>query len=473
MEPPVQEKVPDTVEHVYKTHRGLSKKTVQFYDIKMAVCDGVDTSYLFTQPNGMIKVKKINPRSRSEAYKWVGNDETGGLFAKDKFPAGSKPSITITEGDHDAASIYEVTGGTTAAVSVQSAAVALRDIEKDRDYLNSFDKIILAFDNDEAGKAAVKKVMSAGFFDFNKLYWVQFDKHKDANAYLQAGDLQDLSKAWKSAKKYSPDNIISTFSEIAEALKESHEDELGTYPTETLTNMLYGFHRGQVVVVKGMEGIGKTELFRMCEHHLLKTTSCKLGLIHMEEDKSTTIKGVATYESGIPCTLPDSGVTEENILKYYSDAVGGSEDRVFLYTMFGGDDPDDVLDSIRFLVSSGGVDIIFLDHISILVTGVEDGDERRKLDYLSTKLKKMCKELKFCLVLISHVNDEGQTRGSRNITKIADTVIDLSRDKLADDEVEKNSLYVTIEKNRMSGRTGKAGKLFFNSNTFKLEETGG
>jgi twinkle protein len=462
---------PHTVEYVYKSHRGLSKKTLEFYKLPVAVVDGVDTSYIFEYPNGSKKIKRLNPINKKDKYRWDGGEANqAGLYGSNLFAPGSKSSITITEGEHDAPSIFEVTGGSTAAVSVQSSSTAYRDIEGNRDYLNSFDKIILAFDNDEAGKNALRKIMSAGLFDFNKLYWVPFDKHKDANAYLQAGDLSDLSKVWKSAKKYTPDNIISTYEEIKEALKEAREEEIGTYPTERLTNMLYGFHRGQVVVVKGMEGIGKTEIFRMMEHHLLKTTKCKLGLIHMEEDKSTTIKGVATYELGIPCALPDSGVSEGDILKGYSQATGGEEDRIFLYTMFGGDDPDDVLDSIRFLVSSGGVDIVFLDHISILVTGVEEGDERRKLDYISTKLKKMCKELKFCLVMITHVNDEGQTRGSRNISKIADTVIDLSRDKLAEDEIEKNSLYISVEKNRMSGRTGKGGVLYFNPSTFKLEE---
>jgi len=462
--------VGETVDYVLKAHRGLSRSTVEFYNITTKVVDGNDYAYGFVYPNGATKVKRIGDVPRKERYKWSGEANAAGLFGKDLFAAGSKKSITITEGEHDAPSFYEISGGSTASVSVQSSSTALRDIDLERDYVNSFDKIILAFDNDEAGQAATKKVMASGLFDFNKMYYVPFTKHKDANAYLQAGDINDLVRDWKAAKKYTPDNIISTFDEIRNALSEAREDEIGTYPTQKLNEMLYGFHRGQVVVFKAQSGIGKTEVFRMCEHHLLKTTTCKLGLIHMEEDKSTTIKGVATYELGIPCALPDTGVSEETILSAYSSAVSGQEDRVFLYTMFGGDDPNDVLDSIRFLVSSGGVDIVFLDHITMLVTGVEEGDERRKLDYMSTKLKKMCKELKFCLCMITHVNDDGQTRGSRNIEKIADVMIDLSRDKLADDEYEKNTTYITVEKNRMTGRTGKAGKLYFNSSTFKLEE---
>lgn len=460
----------DLVDFVFKKHRGLSQKTIEFYNIQTKVVGGEDYSWGFQYPNGSIKAKRIDPTVRKHKYQWIGNPNEAGLFGRNLFLPGSKKTVIVTEGEHDAPSFYEILGGSVASVSVQSSSTALRDVTIDRDWLNSFDRIIIAFDNDESGQTALRKVMSSGLFDFNKMYYIPFSKHKDANAYLQNDDIESLLLDYKAAKKYTPDNIISTFDEIKKALQESHEDEIGQYPTDTLNNMLYGLYRGQVVVVKGLEGIGKTEIFRMMEYHLLKNTECKLGIIHMEEDKSTTIKGLATYELGVPCNLPDTGVSEENILEGYSAAVGNREDRVFIYTMFGGDDPDDVLDSIRFLVSSGGVDVVFLDHITMLVTGVEEGDERRKLDYMSTKLKKMTKELKFCLVMISHVNDDGQTRGSRNITKIADVVINLDRDKLAEDPIERNSLMVTLEKNRKTGRTGRAGQLYFNPDSFKLEE---
>jgi twinkle protein len=461
----------DIVTAEYVPHRGLSQKTLEFFDVKTKLVNGIPLEWGFPYPNGAYKIKRVNPKSRSDKYVWKGEANTAGLFGADRFPAGSRESITITEGEHDALAIREAVGDKTAATSVQSSSTALRDCDLNRAYINSFDKIILAFDNDEAGKSALKKVVSSGLFDFNKVYYIPFDRHKDANEYLVAKERDELLKVWKACKKYTPDNIISTFNEISEALKENREDEIGTYPTDRLNDMLYGFYRGQVVLVKGLEGIGKTEIFRLMEFHLLKTTDCKLGLIHMEEDKATTIKGVATYELGVPCNLPDTGVSEEDVLRGYRDAVKGREDRVYIYTMFGGDDPDDVLDSIRFLVASGGVDIVFLDHITMLVSGVEEGDERRKLDYISTKLKKMAKELKFCLVMITHVNDDGQTRGSRMISKIADTMINLNRDLTADDENDRNTLWMTIEKNRFTGRTGKAGGLFFNTNTFKLEES--
>jgi hypothetical protein len=72
--------------------------------------------------------------------------------------------------------------------------------------------------------------------------------------------------------------------------------------------------------------------------------------------------------------------------------------------------------------------------------------------------------------MISHVNDNGQTRGSRNISKIAHTVIDISRDKLAESEEIRNTTFLTVEKNRFGSKTGPGGKLFFDPVTFKIND---
>lgn len=457
------------IKYVRKPFRGLNDDTVKFYNILHKVVDGVETEIGFIYPNGSAKVRS----TKEKKFYTSGSITEAGLFGRDKFNVGSRRTVTITEGEIDAATMYQVLGGNSACVSVQSASTAFRDCKLDYEWLNSFEKIILAFDGDEPGQKASRAV--ASLFDFNKVHHLKFEKYKDPNEFIhneaKVNDSAELASIWSNAKKYTPDHIISNFSEIAESLKEAREETLGTYPHPTLQNALYGLHRGEVIVFKGMEGIGKTEVIRSIEYHLLKTQpDIKIGVIHLEEDKATTIRGVAAYESGIPYNIPDTGASEAEILASYKRAVGDREDRLYIYTMFGGDEPDEVLESIRFLVSKGGCDVIFLDHITMLVTGSENDDERRKLDYISTKLKKMAKELKFCLVMISHVNDDGKTRGSRNITKVANTVIHMTRDLQAVDELERNTTTLKIEKARQAGsRTGPGGRFIYDAGTCQLK----
>lgn len=471
---------PEYETYKYVSFRGISERTMEKYNavagFKGDELDSIVYSYkspTVTDEEAVGKVRYVGVETKKgkNPFSTFGKLNDEGLYGKHVHTAGSLPSITIFEGQDDALTGDTVFGDRSACLSVQSASTALRDIKKDREYINSFDKIIFWFDNDQAGKEALDKVIKAGLFDFNKMFIVGETSYKDANDYLQADERKEIFTIWKSAKKYTPDGIISTFSEIENALNKANEDQIGTYPFETLQHNLFGLHRGEVIIFKAPEGIGKTETFRAIEHHLLKTTDKRIGIIHLEEDDGTTIKAIATYELGVPCVLPDYGVTKKEIFDAYVKAVGNREDRVYMHSHFGADDPDVILDNIRFLTTVCGCDFIFLDHITMLVTGLgDDGDERRKLDYISTKLKLMAKEIGFCLVMISHVNDDGQTRGSRNITKIANTVVDIFRNKVADDIRERNTTYYTIEKARLGGRTGPGGKVFFDPDTYNMRD---
>lgn len=442
--------------------RGISKKTAQFYGVQTKFADEEPVERAF--PFG--KALKIKNIQNKKDMRCVGPFKDAKLFGMDLFDRGSRKSVTITEGEEDAMAAYEMLRGNSACVSLKSGAgSAFRDLSSPDiyDYLNTFDRIYICFDNDEPGQTAVRSLQ--GLFDFKKVYHVRMTKFKDANDYLEAGEADEFERMWKSAKRFVPDNIISSFSDIERALDESKDDMLGTYVSEALNDKLYGIFAGDVIVVKAMEGVGKTEFFRASEYHLLKNTEYPIGIIHLEEDNATTIKAIAGYELGVPAVLPDCGLSRQDILDGYKRAVRDDEGRIHIHSSFDIEDEGSFLGNIRFLVSAAGCRFIFLDHISWLATGGDDEDERKKLDRISQKLKLLAKELKFALIMISHVNDNGQTRGSRNISKVANVVISLHRDLNAGS----NATEYLVEKARLGGGTGPAGQMFYHRRTGRLE----
>lgn len=446
-------------------HRGLSDGTLRFYNIKTRFIDDVPVETGFIHPNKAVKIRRYGEVQKKDRFYVKGEfSKNPGLFGQNFFDPGSKESVTICEGVYDSPTIYQITAGNTAAVSVLSTATAKRDCIANRDWINSFPKIILCFDNDEQGRIAESEV--ARLFDFTKVYRVRLSKFKDPNEYLQNGEFDALYKAWKAASKFSPDSIISSFSQVEKALNTAKEDTIASYPFSKLEENLYGLHKGEVIVIKAQEGVGKTEFFRAMEHHILKTSDIRIGILHMEENNATTIKGIATYELEIPAVLPDCGLSNEDIMAAYRKATKDDENRVHIHSSFDVQDENDVLDNIRFLVSAAGCGVVFLDHITWLATGLGDEDERRKLDRISQKLKLLAMELGFCLIMISHVNDDGKTRGSRNIQKVANTIISLTRDVSSGD----NIVDLTIEKARLGGRTGPAGVVIFDTETYTLKE---
>ena len=209
---------------------------------------------------------------------------------------------------------------------------------------------------------------------------------------------------------------------------------------------------------------------RAIEYHLLKTTDTNIGVIHLEENKSRTIKGFVGYEVKQPIHLPDQQIPKQEIKDVFK-SLSRRDERLHIYSHFGSDDPDTILNTIRFMAGSCGCSAVFLDHITMVVTGLQGEDERKALDYISTRLAMMVEELDFTMFLVSHVNDAGQTRGSRNIAKVADMVINLHRDIEHPDPDVRNITKMVVEKNRFSGRTGPSSQLVFDPETFTVAES--
>jgi len=446
-------------------HRGLNEKTLRKYDIvtKLDLNNNpIETGFKYPEYT-QVRSHQI-PKKEKGHFKSTGSIKKAGLFGMDKFPEGGDVCI-ITEGAYDAAASYQMSG--IPSFAIVSSSSARTQMQNSWEELNKWKKIILAFDSDIQGQEAVKNC--AGLFDFHKVYHAKFIKYKDANDYLENSAGQDFVDTISQAKKFVPDNIINTFEDMAKALEENHGEKIGEYPFEGLQGALLGLHREEVVVFKGTEGIGKTEVFRALQDHLLKTEeNAKLGIIHLEESKKTTIKGIANYAENYPYLHLDDNSPNEEVLEAVKKLLK-TEDRVHIYENFDIEDETLLFDTIRFLVSTCGVNFVFLDHITWLATGKEEEDERRKLDRISQNFKLLAKELKCCVIMISHTNDDGKTRGSRNITKVSNTVIDMNREKTHALLDERLKTHFFVEKSRGGGtKDGYAGYALYNPETLVL-----
>ena len=133
------------------------------------------------------------------------------------------------------------------------------------------------------------------------------------------------------------------------------------------------------------------------------------------------------------------------------------------------------------MAKSADCDVLILDHISMMVSGME-GDERKMLDIITTRLKSLSMEIRKPIICISHVSrgkdgkghEEGgrvsmnQIRGTQGIGQLSNVVIGLERDQQA--ERNRNVVSLRILKGRRLGDTGVVQKLKFNKATGRLDE---
>lgn len=444
-------------------YRGHSKHALNKYGVIREVEGDVHNRCYYPYPSGWQKIRILSSKQF-----FTDGEVKPELFGMDRFGMASAEAITITEGEEDAIAAYEMLGSKYPSVSIRSSSTAKTDCEAQYDYLNSFKKIYLCFDNDDQGRKATEQVLS--LFPFEKVYIVKLSKHKDANDYLMAGDHQEFIRVWWNSKRHVPTNIISTYNDVYEILKKKDKECVATFPFERLQKATLGIRTGETYLFKAKEGIGKTEFFGAIEHHILRTTDHNIAVIHLEDPDKRIIQRIANYELGYPVHLKDKiDVPIEEVLKAFKSACKRDE-RVHIYESLENDDYEAVLNGLRFLVSSCNCRVVFLDHITRLVTGSAVEDERRTLDRIATRLSQLAKELDFALLMISHVNDDGLTRGSRNISKEAWTVIDLERDFENEIDDIRNTTKIKIIKNRHASYTGPAGEVYFSPETFLLSD---
>lgn len=457
------------VEYTYEflPWRGISADVYRRYNSKTKISpDGEPIEIAYPERNGSFHVRPIKP-SKSGAKTYHRGEYQAGCFGVDKFVAGSHRNIIITEGYEDALSLQMVIR--CPVVSVHSSGSAVADCIVDRSYINSYDRIYLAFDGDEQGRDAAAGV--AKLFDYSKVYQIKFPggNRKDANDFLQSGEFDALTTLFANAKKFLPDNIQSDLQVFRNILFEAPKSGV-SYGVPTLDFMTYGIRTGESVLLTAQEGVGKTEVMHKIMYSILKEQpDAAVAGIFLEEPKKRLLQALAGIHLKRPVHLPDSGITDAEVYDAVKDVVR-TDDRLHIYSHFGSDDPEHILDTIRFLVSARGCRYVFLDHITMVVSGLGGDNERRALDYLSTRLEMLVKELDFALIVVSHVNDEGLTRGSRNISKIADIRIDLSRDIKSSDPIIRRTTHLMVAKNRFCGRTGPAGQLLFDPATYTLNE---
>ena len=468
------------------TDRRISEDTAKKYGVKVVHgADGKPIEHHYPYYNGHELAATKTRKVENKDFYLKGSFEETALFGEQLFNKGGK-YITITEGECDAMAAYELMGSKWAAVSIKrGAAGAERDIKDSLEFLESFENIIICFDKDKSGTEAAKKV--ARLFQPSKAKIMTLPNgFKDANDMLIANKHKDFMEAWWSAKTYTPSGVINVSEEKKKFFNRPVKDSV-PYPWEGLNKKLYGLRQGELVTLTGGTGLGKSSVTRELEHHLIKNTTDNVGVIALEEDWRRTIDGILSIEANARLYIDQERekFSEEELDKFFDLLYDGeNKNRVWVHAHFGTNDIDEIFTKLRFMIIACECKWVVVDHLHMLVSAVSEGDERRAIDNIMTRLRSIVEETGAGLVLVSHLRrasgDKGHEngievslshlRGSQSIAQLSDCVIALERNQQSDDINESNTTRVRVLKSRYTGDVGMATHLLYDRETGRLQE---
>lgn len=455
------------------TKRNIREETCQKFGYRIGKHNGKSVHIApYYDRDGNMVAQKI--RTPDKEFKVLGDMKNALPFGANLWGKGKK--LVVTEGEIDALSVSQAQGNKWPVVSIPNGAQgAKKHMQKCFDYYDTFEELIVMFDQDEPGRKAAQEV--AELFAPGKVKIAALPM-KDANELLVAGKEQEIIQAIWNAKPYRPDGIISGADLWAEVSKEDLIQSV-PYPWVALNEVTRGARRGELVTLTAGSGIGKSAIVREIAYHLINQGET-VGMIMLEESTKRTALGLMGLALNKPLHLSREGVTDEDFRSAFTATVGSG--RVYLYDHFGSSDIDNLVSRVRFLARGCGCNWIILDHLSIVVSGLGDGDERRLIDNAMTYLRTLVEETGVGLFLVSHLkrpegnkgHEQGaqtalaQLRGSHSIAQLSDLVIGLERDQQG---TNPNVTTLRVLKNRFSGETGVAGYVHYDRETGRLSET--
>ena len=487
----VTEKETDTTalhggDYVALTDRRISEATAKKYGVKSVLSSNgeiVQHHFPFYNKHELSATKTRYVRDKNFS---VSGSFTGtGLFGEQLFQSGGK-AITLTEGECDAMASYELMGSKWASVSIKrGSSGAVKDVKESLEFLESFENVVICFDNDPQGIKAAKKV--AMLFQPSKAKIMSLPNgYKDANDMLRQNKHKEFIEAWWSAKVYTPSGVINV-SEAKADFFDREKKESVPYPWKELNEKLYGLRQGELVTLTGGTGLGKSSVTRELEHWLIKETTDNVGIISLEEDWRRTVDGILSIEANARLYIDQvrEQFTPEEIDNFFNILYDGeNENRVWIHAHFGTNSIDEIFNKIRFMIIACDCKWVVVDHLHMLVSAIAEGDERRTIDNIMTRLRSIVEETGAGLILVSHLrrvdgnkgHENGievslsHLRGSQSIAQLSDCVIGLERNQQAEDIDEANTTRLRILKSRYTGEVGLAGRLFYERETGRLRE---
>lgn len=417
------------------------------------------------------EIVKYKVRTLGEKRMWsLGTDNDVDMFGWEQALGSGAKKIIITEGEYDAIALHRILETYTTAtykdyipavVSLPNgSSSATKAISKAYPKLKKmFTDVILAFDEDDAGREAVKAVMKilpdAKVVDLPA---------KDINEAVIKGQGKAVWRAVTFAADKPKNTRLIKGSELRELAMKRPEMGL-SWPYEGLTKLTRGIRRGETNYFGAGVKMGKSELVNDIAKHLMVVHGLPVMLCKPEEDKAETYRRLVGKVAGRIFHDPDVEFDEEAFIA--GDKLVG--DKAIIVDNYQFVNWDNLKDDIRYAVNNEGVHDIIIDPVTCFTSGMSASDTNEFLVSWSAELASMAKDLNFTSYIFCHLKSpEGgpsherggqvlssQFTGSRAMMRSCHLMIGLEGNK--DPELvveERNVRKLKVLEDRNFGATG-------------------
>lgn len=286
-----------------------------------------------------------------------------------------------------------------------------------------------------------------------------FQQDVDQVAFGFANDIAGMTSVADDNTKTAKEGLMELSALIDKRMQ--RKDELLNTGLADLDAVLTGFEAGQLVVIAGRPGHGKTALAGTMAVNMAKRGR-KILMFSMEMSREELLARFVSREgdvSGEKIKKPHE-MTAEDWNKYFAafEAVGKFP---LMINSQANLTPAEVANIATRIKGQHGLDVVMIDYLQLMSSGRRTDSRVQEISYITRALKNLAVSLKVPIILLSQLNRSNDRekrqpqltdlRDSGSIEQDANTVILINRDsETGEGETVKltNKTFVNVAKQR-------------------------
>jgi KaiC/GvpD/RAD55 family RecA-like ATPase len=472
-------------------YRGIRDDVYQSFGVRLEYDDNAEVQAVYypcTEGGELTGWKpRVHPKQFGGSIGRTG--ASCDMFGQFKYKQPAKVCL-IVGGEHDQLAAYQMLKDYYKSKNWEFEPVVVsptvgetsspKQLAKNYAFFDQFDKIILGYDNDEAGIRAAEKAVSA--LPKGKVFIAKWAL-KDPNEMLEKGRDRQFISDYYSAKTFVPVGVLPSSELYDRILQQSAVLKVPFPDFMGKLNELFvgGLSLGHIINIAADTGVGKTTLVNELIYYWIFNSPHTIGIVSMELDAGQY--GEVLLSRHLSRKLSLIANIDDKLALLRSDTIKARSDELMMtadgnsrfYLLDNRDGTiEEIQSTIEELVVACGAKVIVLDPLQDVLDGLSNDEQAVFMKWA----KGFIKSHGVLFVFINHMrktpsgqngaDSEQNIMGSSTIIKSASANILLKRDKMAESEIVRNSTEISVPKNRICGLTGPAGAVYYDNSTHTL-----
>lgn len=312
-----------------------------------------------------------------------------------------------------------------------------------------------------------------------KIASLAYEEAEDVDAVVDRAEqvLFDVSQRRVSRGLVSIKNLLTEYYDRIEYLHQ-HQGEMVGLPTGfvDLDRLLGGLQRSDLIIVAGRPGMGKSSFGLTIAHNVALKHNKVVAFFSLEMSGEQVVQRLIAGETGINSQRLRIGDIHDVEWDKMVKAGGSLSETMVFVDDSSSPSPMEIRTKSRRLAAEYGLDLIIVDYLQLLRSGIRSENRVQEVSYISRSLKGLARELNVPVIAMSQLSRAIETRQDKrpvladlresgSIEQDADVVLFIYRDEKDNEDTDRKHIADILLAKHRNGPTGQISLRFVGEQT--------